>query len=103
MIKNRDSINYRLHLLGDPEMPVWSNVPQNLDVVVTPDTIQACSAEISIQVCNLPESEEAVICLYKEPEVYTILTVNDTLPHILSVSPKIAGDLKVTITARVYR
>ena len=102
MIKNRDSINYRLHLLGDPEMPVWSNVPQNLDVVVTPDTIQACSAEISIQVCNLPESEEAVICLYKDPEVYTILTVNDTLPHILSVSPKIAGDLKVTITARNF-
>ena len=102
MLEKRDSINYRLHLLGDPEMPVWSNIPQNLDVVVTPDTIQACNAEITIQVRNLPDGEETVICLYKDPEIYKILTVNDTLPHVLSVNPEMAGNLKVTVTAHNF-
>ena len=97
-----DTERFRLHLLGDPEMPVWSSIPQNLDVVVTPDTIQACNAEITIQVRNLPDGEEAVICLYKDPEIYKILTVNDTLPHVLSVNPEMAGNLKVTVTAHNF-
>lgn len=62
---------YRLHLLGDPEMPVWSAVPQKLEVYVTPTQIAAGTNTITVQITNLPAGEEATVCLMKDAEAYT--------------------------------
>lgn len=93
---------YRLHLLGDPEMPVWSAVPQKLEVNVTPTQIEAGTNTITVQITNLPAGEEATVCLMKDAEAYTVVTVNDTKPHSFTFTPKTAGEMKVTVTARNF-
>ena len=93
---------YRLHLLGDPEMPVWSAVPQKLEVNVTPTQIEAGTNTITVQITNLPAGEEATVCLMKDAEAYTVLTINDTKPHSFTFNPKTSGEMKVTVTARNF-
>lgn len=93
---------YRLHLLGDPEMPVWSAVPQKLEVYVTPTQIAAGTNTITVQITNLPAGEEATVCLMKDTEAYTVVTINDTKPHSFTFNPKTSGEMKVTVTARNY-
>ena len=94
--------NKSLHLLGDPEMPVWSAVPQKLKVNVTPTQIEAGTNTITVQITNLPAGEEATVCLMKDAEAYTVVTVNDTKPHSFTFSPKTSGEMKVTVTARNF-
>lgn len=93
---------YRLHLLGDPEMPVWSAVPQKLEVYVTPTQIAAGTNTITVQITNLPAGEEATVCLMKDAEAYAVVTINDTKPHSFTFNPKTSGEMKVTVTARNY-
>lgn len=93
---------YRLHLLGDPEMPVWSAVPQKLEVYVTPTQIAAGTNTITVQITNLPAGEEATVCLMKDAEAYTVVMINDTKPHSFTFNPKTSGEMKVTVTARNY-
>ena len=93
---------YRLHLLGDPEMPVWSAVPQKLEVNVTPTQIAAGTNTITVQITNLPAGEEATVCLMKDAEAYAVVTINDTKPHSFTFNPKTSGEMKVTVTARNY-
>lgn len=93
---------YRLHLLGDPEMPVWSAVPQKLEVNVTPTQIAAGTNTITVQITNLPAGEEATVCLMKDAEAYAVVTINDTKPHSFTFNPKTSGEMKVTLTARNY-
>lgn len=93
---------YRLHLLGDPEMLVWSAVPQKLEVYVTPTQIAAGTNTITVQITNLPAGEEATVCLMKDAEAYTVVTINDTKPHSFTFNPKTSGEMKVTVTARNY-
>lgn len=93
---------YRLHLLGDPEMPVWSAVPQKLEVNVTPTQIEAGTNTITVQITNLPAGEEATVCLMKDAEAYAVVTINDTKPHSFTFTPKTAGEMKVTVTARNF-
>ena len=70
-IGSRNSDNCRLTLLGDPEMSVWTAVPQTLNVSVTPNTITNGENTISIQINNLPVNQEALVCLMKEGEGYS--------------------------------
>lgn len=93
---------YRLHLLGDPEMPVWSAVPQKLEVNVTPTQIAAGTNTITVQITNLPAGEEATVCLMKDAEAYAVVTINDTKPHSFTFNPKTSGEMKVTVTAHNY-
>lgn len=93
---------YRLHLLGDPEMPVWSAVPKKLEVNVTPTQIEAGTNTITVQINNLLAGEEATVCLMKDAEAYTVVTINDTKPHSFTFNPKTSGEMKVTVTARNY-
>lgn len=102
MFQNYIGDFYRLHLLGDPEMPVWSAVPQKLKVNVTPTQIEAGTNTITVQITNLPAGEEATVCLMKDAEAYTVVTVNDAKPHSFTFSPKTSGEMKVTVTARNF-
>ena len=102
MFQNYRDDYYRLHLLGDPEMPVWSAVPQELEVNVTPSQIEAGTNTITVQISNLPAGEEATVCLMKDAEAYTVVTVNDTKPHSFTFTPKTPGEMAVTVTAHNF-
>lgn len=94
---------FRLQLLGDPELPVWSEVPKDLDVLVTPEEFQAGENILSIKINNLPIGEEATVCIMKDADVYGIYEVSDRELHRFSFAPKMSGDLKVTVTVHNFR
>ena len=98
---------HRLHLLGDPEMPVWTNVPQNLNVTVSPaNRIVASWQEpttIKVRVNNLPAGETATVCIMKDTEVYKVMEISDTEEHRFQCTPLTAGTMHVTVTAHNFR
>ena len=94
--------NCSLHLFGDPEMQVWTGIPQNLNVSVTPSSIQNGSAIITVTINNLPNSQTATVCLQKGDEVYTVRTVQNGT-QAFTISPKTTGVVDVTITSHNFR
>ena len=102
-IGSRNSDNCRLTLLGDPEMSVWTAVPQTLNVSVTPNTITNGENTISIQINNLPVNQEALVCLMKEGEGYSTLTINDRAVHSFTFTPYTSGVVDVTVTTNNFR
>ena len=91
-----------LHLFGDPEMQVWTGTPQNLNVSVTPSSIQNGSATITVTINNLPNSQTAMVCLQKGDEVYTVRTMQNGT-QAFTISPKTTGVVDVTITSHNFR
>ena len=95
---------HRCHILGDPEMSVWTDVPSDLNVAITPDSISGGGGNsISVQLHNLPSTHQANICIMKDTEVYFTSTIDDTNAHEYTFTPKTSGDLTVTITAHNFR
>ena len=95
---------HRCHILGDPEMSVWTDVPSDLNVAITPDSISGGGGNsISVQLHNLPSTHQANICIMKDTEVYFTSTIDDTNVHEYTFTPKTSGNLTVTITAHNFR
>ena len=90
----------RLHLIGDPEMPVWSAIPQQLDADANVILLDSRPCQVAIKIKNLPEGEKAKVCLLKDKEIYLAKDINDRQQHIFTIDAKSAGKLKVTVTAR---
>lgn len=90
----------RLHLIGDPEMPVWSAVPQQLDIDANVILLDSRPCQVLIQIKNLPEGEKAKVCLLKDKEIYLVKEISDRQQHRFTIDVKTAGLLKVTTTAR---
>lgn len=93
---------FRYHLLGDPEMPVWSAVPQELDVEVSKSIRYDKKHVVSVRISNLPAGEEAVVCIEKATECYERFFISDNGTHQYVFSPKIGGPMKITVTARNF-
>lgn len=91
-----------LHLFGDPEMQVWTGIPQSLNVSITPSSIQNGSATIIVTINNLPNSQAATVCLQKGDEVYTVQTMQNGTQSFV-VTPKTTGVMEVTITSHNFR
>ena len=83
-------------------MQVWTGVPQNLNVSVTPSSIQNGSATITVTINNLPNSQTAMVCLQKGDEVYTVRTMQNGT-QAFTISPKTTGVVDVTITSHNFR
>ena len=102
-LSEKKKANHRLHLLGDPEMPVWSKTPKDLDVVTSHNTSNDNEYNINVQIKNLPEGESATICIMKEDEIYFSEILSDTLIHSYSFVLRNKGKLYITITGHNYR
>jgi hypothetical protein len=95
----------RLHLLGDPEMPVWTNTPQALIDSVTPTAILIGNQTDTVTLSNLPLNVKALICIQKGTEVFTTQQVTGTgsimkIPMNFTVDTP--GTVNVTVTAHNY-
>jgi hypothetical protein len=95
---------YELNLFGDPEMPLWTNIPEEL--TVTHDAvIPVGSSSFAVNVTDgISGVEDALVCLYKEGEVYergyTNASGNITLT--LDPSPASLGTMYCTVTKSDY-
>lgn len=96
------SQSWRLHLLADPEMPIWTSKPKNLNVYFKHEIIENGINKIDIQVKNLSVGEKARICLYKPNEGYKNITVEDNGVHTFTFIPHTEGNINLTITAHNY-
>ncbi len=95
---------YQLNLLGDPELPIWTDIPKTFEVAY-PESIPMCSTLVAITVRdgNGKAVEGALVCLHKDLEVYergaTALEGNVQLYP----SPATGGAITVTVTKPEYR
>ena len=94
---------HRFHLLGDPEMPIWTDTPKTLYVSITPTQITTGKSDVTIQVHNLPKGEMALVCLTDLKDTYITKMISDTLAHVLHVTPTFSNRFAVTITAHNFR
>jgi hypothetical protein len=95
-------VMYELNLLGDPEMPIWQDVPAALDVThdssipVGPGSLTVTVKSGGAWVMN------ARVCLCKDGEVYLTGLTNILGQVTLSPSPTTEGELLVTATKYDY-
>ncbi|NPD47921.1 C25 family cysteine peptidase [Lentimicrobium sp. S6] len=103
---NRRRIQFfDFHLAADPEMPVWTDSPdlQNPLVLTTPTSVETGEQVINISIGQLATGVEAVLCLYKEDEVYSRENIVGTGSNIsvnINCTPNTTGILYATLTAK---
>jgi hypothetical protein len=95
-------IMFTSNLFGDPELPIWTDVPQNLEVV-HPSSLPLGSAPYTVSVTSggIPV-EEATICLWKGEEVYLVGQTDAAGSIVLDPSPATEGPMYVTVTKHNY-
>jgi len=95
---------YGLNLFGDPEMPLWTDIPEELTVThdpVIPIGVSSFSVSVTDGISGV---EGAFVCLYKEGEVYA-RGYTDAFGNInLTLSPGLntLGIMYCTITKNNY-
>ena len=91
---------YELNLFGDPEMPLWTDTPQNLTVNF-PSAIPIGNQNVNIVVTSSGSPvSNALVCLHKGEEVYVSGHTNTAGLVTLSVYSNSPGSMNVTVTAQ---
>jgi len=95
---------YQLNLLGDPEIQVWSDIPETLDVTY-PQSIPQGNSRIFFTVTdkhNGTPIQGALVCLMKGDESYASGYTDASGSVFLDASPSTSGDCDLTVTAHDY-
>jgi hypothetical protein len=95
---------YQLNLLGDPELPVWTALPETLEVSA-PQTIGIGNNHILITVRALGTGlpvDHALVCIMKGTETYASGYTDHTGSVFLDVTPTTTGSCDLTVTAHNY-
>jgi len=82
-----------LTLLGDPELPIWTENPSTISVS-HPVSLPIGPSDFLVET-NCPY---ASICLWKDDEVYKTATANSAGDYSFSIAPETFGTLLVTVT-----
>lgn len=92
-----------LTLLGDPEMPVWTDAPSNL-IVTHPDTIPIGSNPFTVHVEGFGGANIYLgyVCLMKGNEVYLTGSTDINGDITFSPAPSTVGTMYVTVTKKNY-
>jgi hypothetical protein len=92
-----------LILLGDPELPLWTENPQSLDVT-HPTEIFTGSLSFTVQVEDSEGEniENAYVCLWKDDEVYLRNYTDSSGNFTFNISPSTGGNMSVTVTKKDY-
>ena len=96
---------YQVILLGDPEMPIWTDTPQT-PLVHHPETVIAGASQFPVTVYSGPYGVEpvegALVCLVKGDEVYQRGLTDEQGQILLDISPSSPGEMGVTVTAHNF-
>ena len=93
---------YQLNLLGDPEMPVWTDIPETL-VVSHPQTIPEGISSILITVKDKNTDapiKNALVCLMKGPGSYHAGYTDASGSIFLTANTATSGNFDLTVTAQ---
>ncbi|UCE05207.1 MAG: hypothetical protein JSW07_16530, partial [bacterium] len=91
---------YEINLLGDPEMPVWTDIPQTLTVQY-PLNVTTGESRVPITVSQDGSPvENALICLMQGEDIYRYGKTDETGQITFNISPSNpAEDILLTVTA----
>jgi hypothetical protein len=95
---------WELNLLGEPEMPVWTDEPDSF-ATTFPSAILIGSSSFLVHVEDSTTHtpiDQAFICLWKRNEVYLTGTTNANGDKTFDLSPSTQGIMYVTVTKRDY-
>jgi hypothetical protein len=96
---------YEINLLGEPEMPIWTDLPQDLSLQFS-DTITAGPSLFTVTVSkadgNLDPVSGALVCLMKGEEIYQRGLTDPQGQIDFNISPSSAGNLYLTATAHNF-
>ncbi|MDP8226776.1 MAG: C25 family cysteine peptidase, partial [Candidatus Celaenobacter polaris] len=95
---------YEINLLGDPEMPVWTDIPQNL-LVSHPDSITVGNCDMTVTVKDGANPlQNALVCIMQEDDDVYQTAYTDLQGEVqFSVSTgNVIDDLLVTVTAQNF-
>jgi hypothetical protein len=93
---------YDVNLMGDPEMPVWTALPETLDVA-TAESIGPGSSRVLVAVShNGNPIKGALVCLSKGTESYSRGLSDGSGQVWLDATPQAGGDFTLTVTAHNY-
>ncbi len=88
-----------LNLLGDPELPLWTNTPSTM-LVNLPSTLYIGQNSLVVTVSQgVQPVENALVCAHKEGEVHETGYTDSEGQVILQVDPASLGYVKITVTA----
>lgn len=102
IIKRQYTKNWRLHLLGDPEMQVWTNTPQSLSVLTSPSALLLGDGIVNVTISNLPSGEKAVICIRKDTEIYLTREIATNGTYAFNLTSNTVGNVDITVTAHNF-
>jgi hypothetical protein len=88
--------------LGDPEMQVWTNTPQTLNVTVGSAAVLLGEQEADVTISNLPSGQKALICVQKGTDVYVTQEVSGNGTYYLPFIVNTPGAINVTVTAHNF-
>jgi len=96
---------YQTNLLGEPEMPIWTDTPKYMTVEYS-DTVPQGSSLFTVTVFNADQGYEpvsgALVCAMKEDQVYQRGLTDSEGQIDLDISPSSGGPLCVTVTAHNF-
>ena len=94
---------YEINLLGEPEMPIWTDTPQEL-AVTFPDELPLGGSSCQITVTDGDNPiEGAFVCLMQDTTVYeTTLTGIDGQASFNITTSNPSSDIQLTVTAQNF-
>jgi hypothetical protein len=95
---------WTFNLLGEPEMPIWTDEPDSFDVIC-PDTLGQGKIAFPVNVKDWTTHafiESAYVCLWKEGDLFETGYTDVNGDVILNPSPASVGSLWVTVTKHNY-
>jgi len=94
---------YEINLLGEPEMQVWTDLPQNL-FVVHPDSIAIGNCDVQVAVSDGTDPlPNARVCMMQDEEIYIVAYTDMQGMAQFSVSTgNVIEDILLTVTAQNF-
>ena len=90
-----------LTLLGDPELPVWTENPANFESVTCPASIGIGLQDFTVHVeIGGLNADGSLVCLMKGAEVYEVGTTDPDGWVTFTINPMSEGTMHVTVTAQ---
>ncbi len=95
---------YEINLLGDPEMPIWTDEPKALTVQFPPQ-ITADSSSVSLTITDgIQAIEKARVCLMQGDDLYLVGETDQSGQLFLyAETENAADDITLTVTASNYK
>ena len=92
--------HFEICLLGDPEMPIWTDTPVALDNVTYAPTVPIGASDFTVTVNHGGSPvEDALVCVRKSGEVYERDRTNASGQVTLSIAPTSEDTLSVSVKA----